>query len=163
MREHVEKLIADYPKMLRTRSSLKKQIESYVPVTVDDVIDAMTFSQPDSERVQTSNITDKTCTVAIHFRDRVNQMNEEAIGALVREYDYLDSEIVFLEQCIQNLPDDLCDVMSTLVLEGTNWIEAEMYLYMSRKAIASRRREAIRLLTLEYQKRASMIEAEMLS
>ena len=149
--------------MKKSRSSLKKQIESYVPVTVDDVIDSMTFFQPDGERVQTSNISDKTCTAAIHFRDRVNQMNEEAIGACVREYDYLDSEIVFLEECIRNLPDDLCDVMSTLVLEGASWIEAEMSLYMSRKAIASRRREAIRLLTLEYQKRASMIEAEMLS
>ena len=163
MREHVEKIIADYPKMLSTRSFLKKQIESYVPVTVDDVIDSMTFSQPDGERVQTSNISDKTCTVAMHFRDRVNQMNEEVIGAWVREYDYLDSEIDFLEQCIRNLPEDLCDVMSTLVLDGASWNEAEAMLFMSRKTIASRRQEAIGLLTLAYQKRASAIEALILS
>ncbi len=163
MREHVEKLIADYPKMLSTRAFLKKQIESYVPVTVDDVIDSMTFSQPGGERVQTSNTSDKTCSVALHFRDRVNQMNEEVIGEWVREYDTLDSEIDFLEQCIRNLPDDLYDVMSTLVLDGASWNEAEAMLFMSRKAIASRRREAIGLLTVEYQKRASRIEAVMLS
>ena len=163
MREHVEKLIADYPKMLSTRSFLKKQIESYVPVTVDDVIDSMTFSQPGGERVQTSNISDKTCSIALHYRDRVNQMNEEVIGGWVKEYDYLDAEIGFLERCIRNLPGDLYDVMSTLVLDGASWDEAEAYLYMSRKTIASRRREAIGLLTLAYQKRASKIEAVILS
>ena len=163
MREHVEKLIAEYPKMLSTRSFLKKQIESYVPVTVDDIIDSMTFSQPDGERVQTSNISDKTCSIALHYRDRVNQMNEEVIGDWVKEYDRLDAEIGFLECCIRNLPGDLYDVMSTLILDGASWDEAEAYLYMSRKTIASRRREAIGLLTLAYQKRASKIEAVILS
>ena len=163
MREYVEKLISDYPKMLSTRAFLKKQIESYVPVTVEDIIDTLTFTQPGGERVQTSNLSDKTCTVALLYRDRVNQMNEEVIGEWVKEYDRLDEEIGFLEHCIRKLPGDLSDVMSTLVLDGSTWDEAEGYLYMSRKTIWSRRQEAIRLLTLEYQKRASRMEAVMLS
>ena len=163
MREHVEKLIAEYPKMLRTRSFLKKQIENYVPVTVDDVIDAMTFSQPEGDRVQTSNISDKTCSIALHYRDRVNRMNEEAIGGWVKEYEDLDTEITFLERCIRNLPGDLYDVMTTLVLDGASWDKAERCLYMSRSTIASRRQEALALLTLAYQKRASKIEALILS
>lgn len=163
MREHVEKLIADYPKMLSTRSFLKKQIESYVPVTAQDVIDSMTFSRPTGDRVQTSNISDKTCSVALHFRDRVNRMNEEVIGEWVKEYDRLDAEIGFLERCIRKLPRDLYDVMSMLVLDGATWDEAETCLYMSRKTIAMHRKEAISLITLEYQKRASKIEALILS
>lgn len=163
MREHVEKLIAEYPKMLSTRAFLKKQIESYEPVTVDDVIDSMTFAQPDGDRVQTGNTSDKTCSIALHFRDRVNQMTEEVIGTWVKEYDYLDEEIGFLERCIRNLSGDQYDVMSMLVLDGASWDEAEGCLSMGRRTIASRRQEAIGQITREYQKRASKMEAVMLS
>ena len=162
MREHVEKMIADYPKMLSTRSFLKKQIESYLPLTVDDVIDSMTFSQAGGERVQTSNISDKTCSIALHFRDRVNRMNEEVIGEWIKEYDYLDEEIVFLENSIRNLPSDLFDVMSLLVLDGCTWDEVTKDLCLCRNSISARRREAIGLLTLAYQKRSSEIEAVIL-
>lgn len=162
MREHVEKLISDYPKMLSTRSFLKKQIESYVPLTVEDVIESMTFSQPGGERVQTSSLSDKTCIAALHYRDRVNKMNEDVIGAWVKEYNYLDEEICFLEQCIRNLPGDLYDVMGTLVLDGTSWDEAQVYLHLNRKSIYLKRKEAIGLITLEYQRRASKIESEIL-
>ena len=163
MREHVERLIADYPRMLSARAFLKQQIESYRPVTMEDIIESMTFYQPDGERVQTSNISDKTCSIALHYRDRVNQMNEEVIGDWVKEYDRLDAEIRFLEQCIRNLPGELYDVISMLVLDGASWDEVEGSLYMSRKTIASRRKEAIGLLTLAYQKQASQIEAAILA
>lgn len=163
MREHVENIISEYPKMLSTRSFLKKQIEGYVPVTIDDVIDSMTFSQPGGERVQSSNTSDKTCTVALHYRDKVNRMNEEVISEWIKEYDYLDAEIAFLENCIRDLPGELQDVMSALVLDGDSWDEAQACLLMNRKTIASRRREAISLITLAYQKRASRIEAVILS
>lgn len=163
MREHVEKMISEYPRMLKKRALLKTQIESYQPVTVADVIDSMTFSQPEGERVQTSNITDKTCTIALFFRDKVNQLNEEVIGEWMKEYDHLDTEIRFLEDSIRSLPGDLYDVMSILVLDGASWDEAEYWLRMSRNSIATRRREAIGMITRDYQRRASLIEAVMLS
>lgn len=161
MREHAEKLIADYPKMMSTRSFLKKQIKSYVPLTVEDMIESITFSQPGGERVQTSSLSDKTCIAPIHYRDLVYKMNEDEIGVWVKEYNYLDEEI--LEQSIRNLPGDLYDVMCILVLDGDSWDKAQMYLDMSRMAIARRRKEARSILTTGYQKRASRIEAEILS
>lgn len=163
MRDHVEKMIAEYPKMLSTRTFLKKQIEGYRPVSVEDVIDSMTFSQPDGDRVQTGGTSDKTCTVALVFRDRVNRLNEEVIGQWVKEYDHLDAEIRFLERCIGDLPGDLYDVMSMLVLDGASWDEAQALLCMGRNSIAQRRKEAISLMTIQYQRRASEIEAVMLS
>lgn len=163
MREHVEKMIADYPKMLGLRAALKNQIERYRPVSTEDVIESMTFSQPSDDRVQTSTISDKTCRIALLYRDRVNQLNEEMIGTWVKEYSYLDEEIGFLESSIRKLPDNLQDVMSLLVLDGDTWDEVEGCLRMNRKAIASCRREALGLLTVEYQKRASQIEAVILS
>lgn len=162
MREYVEKLIAEYPKMVSARDFLKKQIDEYQPVTVEDVIDSMTFSQPSGERVQTSRISDKTCSIALHYRDRVNQMNEEVIGDWAKEYARLDEEIGFLEQCIRRLPAALYDVMKALVLDGESWDEAEAGLQICRKTMAGRRREAIGLMVLEYQKKASKLETLML-
>ena len=148
--------------MVKQRAALKEKIKSYVPVTVDDVIHSMTFYHPDGDRVQTSNTSDKTCTVALNFRDRTDRMNGEAIGEWVKEYDQLDEEISFLEECIRRLPGDLRCVMEHLVLDGASWEAAAGCLCMSRKAIWFRRQEALQLLTLEYQKRASMVEAVIL-
>ncbi len=162
MREYVEKLIREYPMMLQHRDFLKRQIENYQPITVEDVIDSMTFSRPDGERVQTGRTSDKTCSIAMYCRDKVNRMNEEVIRDWVREYDRLDEEIGFLESCIHRLPEDVYKVMAILVFDGKPWSEAERILFMSRKAIAARRLEGLGLITLEYQKRASVMEAEML-
>lgn len=162
MREYVEKLIREYPMMLQHRDFLKRQIENYQPITVEDVIDSMTFSRPDGERVQTGRTSDKTCSIAMYCRDKVNRMNEEVIRDWVKEYDQLDEEISFLENCIRKLPSYLAEVISELVLERVSWDEAEQNIGVSRNTIAKRRKEAIQLITLDYQKRASEEEALML-
>ena len=162
MREYVEKLIREYPTMLQHRDFLKRQIENYQPITVEDVIDSMTFSRPDGERVQTGRTSDKTCSIAMYCRDKVNRMNEEVIRDWVKEYNRLDEEIEFLEGCVRRLPEDVSKVITVLAFEGKSWSEAERMLFMSRKAIAAKRQEGLGLITLEFQRRASIMEAEML-
>ena len=163
MRKYVEKLIHDYPEMLKQRARLQKRIAEYKPLSDDDVISAMVFFQPCGERVQTSSLSDKTYTTAVHYRDRQRQMDADALEEWLSEYEYLDSEITFLEQCIRELPEDLRRVMTALVLDGDSWDEAEGVLNMSRRPIADRRRMAIGVLTREFQKRSSKMEAEMLA
>ena len=163
MRAYVKKMIKDYPRLLKLRAYLKKQIAEYRPVTIEDVIDSMTFGHQEGERVQTSNISDKTATIAIMYQDRVNRMNEEVISGWIHEHQELDDEITFFEECIRRLSGEQGEVMRCLVLDGASWYEAEVTLCMSRMMIWDRRRRAIDELARMYQARASQMEAILLS
>ena len=162
LRRYVEKLVNDYPRMVKRRQQLRYQIDSYRPVPIEDVILSMCFSHPEGERVQSSDLSDKTAKVAMKFRARAERMEQEAIGAMVKEYDCLDEEISFLEECIRQLPSELSEIMCVLVLGGASWDEAEEDLSMSRKQIAVKRSEAMDRLALMFQRRASKVEAMIL-
>ena len=58
MKGYVEKMISEYPHMVREREHLKKQIETQEFLSADELICAMSFSHPDGERVQSSDLSD---------------------------------------------------------------------------------------------------------
>ena len=91
------------------------------------------------------------------------RMNEEVIRDWVKEYDRLDEEIEFLESCVRRLPSYLAEVINELMVKKVSWDEAEQIIGVCRKTIANRRKKAIQLITLDFQRRASEMEAIMLA
>ena len=115
MKGYVEKMINDYPSMVRERERLKKQIESCEFLSAEELISAMSFSHPDGERVQSSDLSDKTARIAIAYEARLEQMNDEIIIPMVKCVERLDEEITFLETEIEHLPYGLAELMHALV------------------------------------------------
>lgn len=163
MRRYVKKLLADYPEMLHRRAELKQELGDIKPFTEEDVISSMTFFQPEGERVQTSNISRKTESVALNYRDRFEKMNRKLYGSLPKDYNYVNGEITFLEESIRELPEDEYEVMSLLSLDEYTWKDVETFLAISIREIGRRRKSAINYLVRDYQQRASKIEARMLA
>ena len=111
MKGYVEKIISEYPQMVREREHLKKQMEAQEFLSADELISAMSFSHPDGERVQSSDLSDKTARIALGYREKLERINEELIVPMQKRYAVLDNEISFLEDTICNLPEDLAYVM----------------------------------------------------
>ena len=155
MKGYVEKVISDYPQMVREREHLKKQIESFEFLSADELISAMSFSHPDGERVQSSDLSDKTARIALGSRDKLDRINEELIVAMQKRYHALDEEISFLESAIRCLPDDLVDIMQGLVIEGRTWDEVSEEMFISITKLQKLRNKAIAHLVRAYQKRES--------
>ena len=101
MSERVERIIKDYPGMVMERDCLRHQLANFQGVTEEEIIDAMTFSSPEGERVQTSSITDKTASIAISFRDRVHRINRDWIDHLTVKLLFLEEEIDFFLSAIR--------------------------------------------------------------
>ena len=97
MKGYVEKMISEYPHMVREREHLKKQIESCEFLSADELISAMSFSHPDGERVQSSDLSDKTARIALGYREKLERINNELVVPMQKRYDALDTEISFLE------------------------------------------------------------------
>lgn len=163
MKGYVEKIINDYPSMVRERERLKKQIESCEFLSAEELISAMSFSHPDGERVQSSDLSDKTAKIAIAYEARLEQLNDEIIIPMVKRVERLDEEIIFLETEIEHLPYGLAELMHALVIDGATWDEIETGFYLSRRTISENRKKAIDCLVRAYQIRESQTEAFLLS
>lgn len=163
MKGYVEKIISEYPKMVREREHLKKQIESCEFLSAEELICAMSFSHPEGERVQSSNLSDKTARIALGYCEKLDRINEELVVPMQKRYDVLDEEISFLENNIEELPEDMQVAMYELVIEGLTWEEVAADLYISITKLQKVRRNAIDILVRAYQKRESQVASYLLS
>lgn len=162
MKEYVEKTIKEYPDMKFERSCLLNQMK-ILKITEDDVIYSMCFSHPEGERVQTSGLSDKTAKVALSFRDRQRQMEEERYNFLFEKYQHLDEEITFLEATIADIPGEIGEIMSELVIKGDTWENVCFSHCIGTHKLSDMRKQGIKILIRAYQRRESMVAAYLLS
>jgi hypothetical protein len=163
MKGYVEKMIKEYPTLVEKRKVLKIQLDNFNGITDEDIITSMCFSHPEGERVQSSDLSDKTAKVAIAYKRRKSRMNDELYSYLFKEYERLDEEITFLEGAIKELPEDLSEVMRAMVLGGLSWEDTEYASCQARSTLSTKRKKAINALVRIYQIRASQMEAFLLS
>lgn len=162
MKEYVEKMIKEYPDMKFERSCLLNQMKS-LKITEEDVIYGMCFSHPEGERVQTSGLSDKTAKVALSFRDRQRQMEEERYNFLFEKYRHLDEEITFLEETIADIPGEIGEIMSELVVKGDTWENVCFSHCVGTHKLSDMRKQGIKNLIRAYQRRESMVASYLLS
>lgn len=122
MSERVERMVKEYPSMVMERDCLRHQLANFQGITEEEVIDSMTFSSPEGERVQTSNITDKTASIAISFRDRVHRINRDWIDHLTVKLLALEEEIDFFHSAIRAISPELAPLMWDLTVERLTWM-----------------------------------------
>lgn len=143
MSERVERIIKDYPGMVMERDCLRHQLANFQGVTEEEIIDAMTFSSPEGERVQTSSITDKTASIAISFRDRVHRINRDWIDHLTVKLLFLEEEIDFFLSAIRAISPELAPLMWDLTVERLTWDAVEAKHHISRFTVSKYRKKAI--------------------
>lgn len=162
MKGYVEKMIKEYPRMVRERKALRKQIEEIEFLSAEDLISSMSFSHPEGERVQSSDLSDKTARIAMCYESRLDRINEELVAPKMKQLARIDEEIEFFEYCVRHLPMDVQEISIALFLDGYSWDEIEASYYLSRKCIAKKRELAVCCLERKYQIRESQMEAYML-
>ncbi|MBQ6407987.1 MAG: hypothetical protein IJJ64_08115 [Butyrivibrio sp.] len=148
----VETMLKEYHKMKKELSLLTFQIERFEGLTEDDVIEMMYFqNHNDCERVQTSNISEKTATIAMKYKEVMDRENSEWLHYLIDRYWELKDEIDFFEAIVEMLPDKLSALMKGFLYEEKTWDQMEGELHYSRRTIGNFRREAIRILNESYR------------
>lgn len=150
MSARVEKMIKEYPQMVVERDCLRHQLQHFRGVTEQEVIDSMNFSAPGGDRVQTSNISDKTFSVAASYRDRAERLNREWVEQLVERLVVLEEELDFFRAALKALPGVLAGFMTDMVVNGLTWDALEAKYHISRFTVSAYRKKAIRELDSLY-------------
>lgn len=146
MSTRIEKLLKDYPKKLQDRDCLVHQLAHFKGLTAEEVIDSMYTPRQDGERVQTSNISDKTSQIAMVYQERRERLNQEWYEQIEKELQAVNEEIVFLESAIDSLSGKLAAIMRDMVINRLSWNELAERHYVSRSMIAKYRKKAMREL-----------------
>ena len=135
MSVRIEKLIAEYPDMVRDRKCLAYQIAHFRGLSAEEVIESMYTPRQDGERVQTSSLSDKTAQIAMNYRDRLNRMNREWYEHLEWRLRCVSDELDFFESALHSLPADLEPVMWDLVVEQLKWEAVEQKYAISHTTV----------------------------
>lgn len=163
MSERIEQILRDYPGMKQEMKQLEYEIADFRGITEEEMIESMQFFQPDGERVQTSNIANKTENIALNYKNRMERMNNEWYEYLGKKYVMLAEEVRFLEGAIRALPDKMGEIMTALVIENQSWDDVVSLCYVSRMTIGRYRKRAIEELEKIYEQRDAEQIAYLLS
>lgn len=155
-----EAMMNEYQTMKKELSVLDFQLRQFKGVDEDDIIHSMTLAHPEgSDRVQTSNISDKTATVALNYRKVMERENEEWFNFLWNRYRYINEEVAFFENCVGALPDILPKLVMDLIGKTETWDELSLKYNVGRSTITKYRKKAIVLLDEMYELRDRQTEA----
>ena len=132
---------------------LKSQIEHFTGISEDEIIEAMNFSHPQGERVDSKNISNKTAKIAVLYKDKATESNNEWLSNLINEYREVCSEIEFFENTINLLSGNLPSFVRKLVIEGYSWEKLRTEYNVSHTTVGKYRRKAIKELDVFYKER----------
>ncbi len=134
---------------------LDYEISYYKELNPDEVIEAMTFSRPQGERVQTSNISDKTARIALDYKETVSLENTNGYIQLLNRQRYIQDELKFFEYCLKKVKHG--DIIYDLIIENMMWDEIEAKYGISRMTISRYKNMALKEINKLYETRNSLI------
>ena len=162
MSKRIEKLLKDYPKMVQQRDCVAHQLAHFRGVSAEEVIESMYTPRMDGERVQSSNLSDKTAQIALGYEEKMERINRDWYVHLEKQLQLLNDEIVFLRSAIQSLPVELSEVMWDMVIEEQKWEVVEQKYNLSHTTLYRQRRKAIQQLAALYETHNTAVKTFML-
>lgn len=163
MNRQLEKMLKNYPAMVRERDSLAHQIAHFKGITAEEVIESMYTPRMDGERIQTSSISDKTAQIALNYQERMDRINRDWFKHLETRMMCLTSEIQNFETALDTLPERQSAIMRDMIVGGVTWDALCVIHHISRTMIAKYRRRAIARLSEIYDQNEKVAVEYMLS
>ena len=113
--------------------------------------------------MQTSGTANKTASIALNYRERMERINQEWYEHLEKEYLDLTEELRFFESAVKSVSGMPGTVLSDLVFGQMTWDTVAEKHYISRRSVGNYRAKAIVELEKMYQRHDDDIVAYMLS
>ena len=140
----IEKL-KEYPIMKKRLQLLAFEMEHMLRVSEDDVLQTMAQSLSCWNNASQNGNTDmdKVMEIALSYRDRTDALNNEAISAIIQEWDEIYRETSRIDFYMRLLTKEEREVLILSYMQKHSWQELEKTLGLSRRTIARRRHSAI--------------------
>jgi len=142
-REYVEYLLKNYNEIIKDIEQLEFEYKTFIDINPDDVIESLNFSTPSEERIQTSNISDKTCKIALIYKEASKRMNRESREEIIKMMKATELEIKRLDYSIERLEHQVKEVVKGLFIEKLQWKDICVKYSISEKTLNKYRKKGI--------------------
>lgn len=157
-----EEILNKYQKLKKEQEVLEFQLSRFKGITETDIIESMTFSHADGERVQTSGVSDKTGKIAVNYKKIADRKNDEWFSYLISRLEYVNDEIDFFEYAVKGLSGNIGEILWDMVDKGMSWAEIEGKYHICHSTLGKYRKLAIEELNNIYEMRDKQTEIYML-
>lgn len=151
LRENILFLLEHYNQMRAEIDTLQYELEHLGQLRDSEMIEAMTFSVPTSERVSTGGTSDKTTGIALNYQERMTQLQKDAVNEITGRLAHLTTTVERLDFYIGKLPALESAILREHYFEKYSWRELQDLKGISTKTLLRRRDEAVRRLVELYE------------
>lgn len=153
MNRKMDEIVKGYPELVQKRDCLAYQLAHFRGFTADEIIESMYTPQQDGERVQTSNLSDKTAQIALDYQERRERINREWYEQMEKELQMVSDEVTFFEAAVHALPIKIRGAVSALFIGQDTWDTVQADFHIGRATLSAYRRQALRILENLYADR----------
>ena len=154
-----ERMFKEYKNLKKEQGILLFQLEQFSGIEESDVIDSLMFGHDDdNDKVQTSNRSDKTASVAINYKSVMDRENDEWFEFLWNRYQAVVEELKFFEHSVASLDGILPELVMDLVRGELTWETMEQKYNVSHAMIGKYRKAAMKELDFLYELRDKQTE-----
>ena len=118
MTDKVEYIAKHYRDMKIKLSLVQNKLLNYCPISEESVIQSLVFEKNEQEKVSKTKTYDRSELIALSFREKQEQENQEYLSSLLNTYYCLKVDLEYFELVMDLLPDDLKPLAADLIYLG---------------------------------------------
>lgn len=159
-RDYVIRLLKEYNRMTEEIASLNYELEHFMSVDRDAVIEGMNFSSPSYDHIAAGGVADKTATIALNYPEVVEREREEARCAVTERLAILETNTNRLDYYLSSLDREQAEILRRYYFQRMTWREMQDQMELSPKTLRKTRETGILKLTERY---ASLMRLSIVS
>ena len=148
--EEVVSMLKDYSAKKLRISVLRYELEHPANISLDDVIDSMSFAKGTGERRSVGHVSNKTMYIALNYRQDAAALNAATSDEIMTELLRLENETARLDFYIGLLEKQHRDAVRLFYMDGLPLQQVAEALSTSVWSVRKMRHEAVALLAEMY-------------
>ncbi|ASI66194.1 MULTISPECIES: hypothetical protein [Streptococcus] len=141
--DKAEHILTHYNELKSDLEMLKYRLDHFKPVTENEVIASLVFEKSDEPRVNSTPTNQRSEMIALNFREKMIQENEEQLADLSQRYIRLANDLDNFEMTIKFLKGDLYDFAQSMLKTDSNWDSLMREFHISRSTVRNWRRKVL--------------------
>lgn len=141
--DKAEYILTHYNELKVDLMMLEYRLKNFKPVSENEVIASLVYEKSDEPKVKTTPTNQRSEMIALSFRDKVIQENEEILSDLSHRYIQLASDLETFDMAVRFLNGDLAGFAKELLKPDCNWEYLMQEFHISRGTVHNWRRKLL--------------------
>ncbi|MDV5978064.1 hypothetical protein [Streptococcus canis] len=159
--DKAEYILTHYNELKGDLEMLKYRLKNFKPVTENEVIGSLVFERSDEPKVTSTPTNRRSEMIALGFRDKMIQENEEQLADLTQRYIRLANDLETFDMAVRFLKGDLAGFAKELLQPDCNWDYLMREFHISRGTVHNWRRKLLEHIRQIFVKMGCPLSVEL--